>query len=136
MRSYPAPRARRRPADTLLAGGTIPPAALATMCEAEPAAIFATARAGSAGGIWQGAARTVGSHWRPVALQRAFERHAIADATALFLTGDPLAIDVPLAFTTATQVEAQNLRLLGEAAVRGIAAEVVRDELLWPDGRA
>ena len=54
--------------------------------------------------------------------------------TALLVIGDPLAIDVPLAFTTATQVEARNLRLLGEAAVRGIAAEVVHAELLWPDG--
>jgi vacuolar-type H+-ATPase subunit C/Vma6 len=70
------------------------------------------------------------------ALQRAFERQALADATALFVTGDPLGIDVPLAFTTATQVEARNLRLLGEAAVRGIAAEVVRAELVWPGGRA
>jgi hypothetical protein len=54
--------------------------------------------------------------------------------TALLVIGDPLAIDVPLAFTTATQREARNLRLLGEAAVRGIAAEVVHAELLWPDG--
>ena len=66
------------------------------------------------------------------ALQRTFECAAIADAIALFVTGDPLGIDNPLASTTAVQVEARNLRLLGEAAVRGIAPEVVRAELIWP----
>ena len=88
------------------------------------------------GGIWQGPLERWMTTGDLNALQRAFERQAVADATALFVIGDPLAIDVPLAFTTATQVEARNLRLLGEAAVRGIAAEVVHAELLWPDGRA
>ena len=44
-----------------------------------------------------------------------------------------IAIDIPLAFATAIQAEARNLRLLGEAAVRGIASEVVRAELIWPE---
>ena len=123
------------PTDTVLAGGTIPPAALATMMRAVPATIVAAVgRLG--GGIWQGPLERWMTTGDLNALQRAFERQAVADATALFVIGDPLAIDVPLAFTTATQVEARNLRLLGEAAVRGIAAEVVHAELLWPDGRA
>ena len=45
-------------------------------------------------------------------------------------------IDVPLAFTAAKQTEARNLRLLGEASARGIHAEIVRRELLWPEARA
>ena len=112
------------PADTALAGSTIPPAALAMMVQAVPATIVA--RIGRlAGGIWQGALERWITTADLNALQRAFERQALNDATTLFVTGDPLAIDVPLAFTTATQVEARNLRLLGEAAVRGIAVEVV-----------
>ena len=123
------------PTDTVLAGGTIPPAALATLTRAVPATIVAAVgRLG--GGIWQGPLERWMTTGDLNALQRAFERQAVADVTALFVIGDPLAIDVPLAFTTATQVEARNLRLLGEAAVRGIAAEVVHAELLWPDGRA
>lgn len=123
------------PADTALAGGTIPPAALATMVRAAPATIVA-AVGRLAGGIWQGALESWMTTADLNALQRAFERQALADATALFVIGDPLAIDVPLAFTTSAQVEARNLRLLGEAAARGIAAEVVRGELVWPEGRA
>lgn len=122
------------PADTTLAGGTIPPAALATMVQAVPATIVA-AVGRLAGGIWQGALERWLSTGDLNALQRAFERQALADATALFVAGDPLAIDVPLAFTAATQVEARNLRLLGEAAVRGIGPEIVRAELVWPGGR-
>jgi vacuolar-type H+-ATPase subunit C/Vma6 len=123
-------------ADVALAGGSIPPAALATVASAAaPAAIVATVGR-LAGGIW----RTALERWMATddlyALQRSFERAAIADATALFVTGDPLGIDVPLAFTTAVQVEARNLRLLGEAAVRGIPSAVVRAELIWPEGSA
>jgi vacuolar-type H+-ATPase subunit C/Vma6 len=122
-------------ADTALVGGTIPPAALAMMLHAVPATIV-TAVGRMAGGIWQGALERWMASGDLNALQRAFERRAAADAIALFVIGDPLAIDVPLAFTTATQVEARNLRLIGEAAARGIAPEVVRAELLLPDGRS
>ena len=69
-------------------------------------------------------------------LERELERRRIADAAALFASGDPLAIDVPLAFTAAKLAEARNLRLLGEAAVRGIPSDLVRRELLWPGVRA
>lgn len=124
------------PAETVLPGGAIPPATLATVVPAPtPAAIVATVGR-LAGGIW----RTALERWLATgdlhALQRAFERAAIADATALFVTGDPLAIDIPLAFTTAIGIEARNLRLLGEAAVRRIAPDVVRAELVWPGRRS
>ncbi|WP_291414924.1 V-type ATPase subunit [Actinophytocola sp.] len=123
------------PADTALAGGSIPPATLAMVVPAPTRAAIVATVGRLAGGIWQAAL----DRWMATgdlhALQRAFERAAIADATALFVTGDPLAIDVPLAFTTAIQVEARNLRLLGEAAARGIAPDVVRAELVRPEGR-
>lgn len=122
-------------ADTMLAGGSIPPATLATIVPAPaPAAIVATAGRLS-GGIWQDALERWAATGDLHGLQRAFERAAIADATALFVTGDPLAIDIPLAYTTAVQAEARNLRLVGEAAVRGIAPETVRAELIQPGAR-
>ncbi|MGH2780090.1 MAG: hypothetical protein ACRDLA_01495, partial [Thermoleophilaceae bacterium] len=60
----------------------------------------------------------------------------IVDAAALFRMGDPLTLDVPIAFAAAKQSEARNLRLLGEASARGIHPEVVRRELLWPEAHA
>jgi vacuolar-type H+-ATPase subunit C/Vma6 len=119
-------------ADIALAGGTIAPGTLIEIVAAPtPAAIVATV-GGLAGGMWRAALE----HWMATgdlkALQRRLERSAIADARAFFVAGDPLAIVIPLAFTTAIEVEARNLRLLGEAAARGIATEVVRAELIWP----
>jgi V/A-type H+-transporting ATPase subunit C len=69
-------------------------------------------------------------------LERELDRQRIADAMALFGAGDPLSIDVPLAYMAAKLAETRNLRLLGEAAVRRIAPDVVRRELLWPGVRA
>ena len=119
-------------ADSALAGGTIPPAALASVVAAPTPAVIVATVGRLAGGIWLAPLERWTATGDLHALQRTFERAAIADATALFVTGDPLGIDIPLAFTTAIQVEARNLRLLGEAAVRGIAPEVVRAELIWP----
>jgi V/A-type H+-transporting ATPase subunit C len=122
-------------ADIALAGGTIRPAALAMLVSAATPAAVVAAVGRLAGGIW----RAPLEQWMATgdlnALQRRLERTTIADATALFVTGDPLAIDIPLAFTTAIGVEARNLRLLGEAAARGISPEVVRAELIWPRER-
>jgi vacuolar-type H+-ATPase subunit C/Vma6 len=123
-------------ADTALAGGSVPSSALATVVSAPTAAAIATTIGRLAGGSWQAPLDGWVASGDLHALQRAFERATIADAIALFVTGDPLAIDIPLAFTTAVQVEARNLRLLGEAAVRGITPDVVRAELIWPEGSA
>jgi vacuolar-type H+-ATPase subunit C/Vma6 len=123
-------------ADIALEGGSIPAAALATVASAEtPAAIVATVGR-LAGGIWRAPLERWAATDDLHALQRSFERASIAGAIALFVTGDPLGIDVPLAFTTALQVETRNLRLVGEAAVRGIAPGAVRAELIWPEGPA
>lgn len=120
------------PHETLLPGGSIPSSAFAAaLREPEPTAISATLgrqygkQLHSALEAWAGTGDVS-------ALQRTLQRNAIADATALFLTGEPLSIDIPLAFTAVKETEARNLRLLGEAAARGIPAQVVRHELLWP----
>jgi V/A-type H+/Na+-transporting ATPase subunit C len=120
------------PPETLLAGGSIPPAALAEVLSAKARTAGMATLAELAGGRWQAPLERWSKTGDLNALQRELERRAIADSISLFTTGDPLAVDVPLAFTTAKQVEARNLRLLGEATVRGIAPEIVRSELIWP----
>ncbi|HEY6888160.1 MAG TPA: V-type ATPase subunit, partial [Solirubrobacter sp.] len=65
-----------------------------------------------------------------VELERELQRRRFEAAAALFLAGDPLSIDVPIAFTAAKRSEARNLRLLGEASARGIHPDTVRRELL------
>jgi hypothetical protein len=124
------------PKDTLLPGGSAPPAAF-------EAALHAPAPTAVAGAL----KRVGGEAWRvPLArwaatgdlteLERDLERRRIADAAALLSSGDPLTIDVPLAFTAAKLAEAKNLRLMGEAGARGISSDVVRREMLWPGVRA
>lgn len=65
-----------------------------------------------------------------VLLERELGRALAAGAVRLFLDGDPLAIDVPLAYTVAKQTEARNMRLVAESAVRGRDAGDVRAELV------
>ncbi len=63
------------------------------------------------------------------------ERARTAAAIALFWTGDPVGIDIPLAYTAAKTVEARNLRLLTDAAVHGREAADVRPDLVLPERR-
>ena len=66
-------------------------------------------------------------------LQRAFEAARVRWALRLFLSGDPLGIDVPIAYTVAEENQAHNLRLVAEGADEGEPAESVRTALLLPD---
>jgi V/A-type H+/Na+-transporting ATPase subunit C len=115
------------PSATRLPGGAIPLAVFERALEAPTsgAVVGSLAEAG-----WQPPLERWAASGDLTALERDLERRSIADAAALFVTGDPLAIDVPVAFTAAKETEARNLRLLGEASVRGIDAETVRRELL------
>ncbi len=123
------------PPDALLPGGSAPPAVF----EAAVDAPVPNAVAAALGPVGRPAWRTPLARWAAsgdlTALERELERLRIKDAMALFAAGDPLAIDVPLAFMAAKLAEARNLRLLGEADVRRIAPDVVRRELLWPGVR-
>jgi vacuolar-type H+-ATPase subunit C/Vma6 len=124
------------PSATRLPGGAVPLAAFEAVLSAPaPAAIVnQVARLGES--RWQPPLQRWAASGDLTALERELERRRIADAARLFVTGDPLAIDVPVAFTAAKQTEARNLRLLGEASARGIDAELVRRELLWPEARS
>jgi len=121
------------PSATRLPGGSIPTAAFeaALSAPAPPAVVAELGRLGD--DTWQPALRRWAASADLLALERELERRRIADRCALFVVGDPLAIDVPMAFTAAKQREARNLRLLGEARARGLDAEMVRRELLWPE---
>ena len=70
-----------------------------------------------------------------VALERELGQRWEDDAIALFATGDPLSIDVPIAFMVATEREARNLRLLAESAAHGGDPDLIRRELVT-GGRA
>jgi vacuolar-type H+-ATPase subunit C/Vma6 len=120
------------PSATRLEGGSIP---LAVFERALGAPTSAAVVGGLADAGWQPPLQRWAASGDLTALERELERRCIADAASLFITGDPLAIDVPVAFTAAKQIEARNLRLLSEASVRGIDAEIVRRELLWPEVR-
>ena len=65
-------------------------------------------------------------------LQRELEVSRVRWAVGLFLRGDTLSFDVPIAFTVAEENEVRNLRLLAEGA--GVPAAVLRAELIVPWG--
>ena len=65
-------------------------------------------------------------------LQREFETRRVRWAVALFLRGDPLGLDVPIAFSVAQENEVRNLRLLAEATTGRPAAAALRAQLIVP----
>lgn len=64
-------------------------------------------------------------------LQHDLEACRIRDAIALFFRGDPLGVDIPVAYAVAKETEARNLRLIGEGAARGLEPERVRSRLIF-----
>jgi vacuolar-type H+-ATPase subunit C/Vma6 len=124
------------PERALLPGGSVPLARFAAAVRAPAPAPVISSLPRSAGSGWQPSLERWSRSGDLAALERALERRRLADAAALFRTGDPLTLDVPIAFTAAKRTEARNLRLLGEASMRGIHPEVVRRELLMPEARA
>lgn len=123
------------PSETLLPGGSMPVAVVSSVVHTADAAAVAETLS-RAGGRRRRAAL---ERWQQTGdlteLQRRLERDTIAGASVLFVTGDPLGIDIPLAFTCAQRVEAANLRLLGEAADQRIPPDAVRRELVWQEAR-
>jgi V/A-type H+-transporting ATPase subunit C len=124
------------PAATRLPGGSVPLAAFRDALNAPTSAAVVAHLGRASHGHWQTPLDRWAASGDLSALERDLERRRIADAVALFVAGDPLAIDVPIAFTAAKQTEARNLRLLGEAAARDIDPEIIRRELLWRKTRA
>jgi vacuolar-type H+-ATPase subunit C/Vma6 len=71
-----------------------------------------------------------------VALQSELETLRVRDAVALFFRGDPLGVDIPIAYAAARENEARNLRLVGDGAARGLDPERVRSRLIFAETRS
>ena len=67
-----------------------------------------------------------------VTLQDDFEKARVRSRVRRFVSGDPLGIDIPLAYVSAKEAEARNLRVLGQGAVEESDIQVLRTRLLLP----
>jgi vacuolar-type H+-ATPase subunit C/Vma6 len=67
-------------------------------------------------------------------LQRDLEVTRVRWAVGLFVRGDPLSFDVPIAFTVAQENEVRNLRLIGEGACGVVSPAAIRAQLIVPWG--
>ena len=118
-----------------LAGGRIPPVALEkalrqpTRAEAVAKLIEAARRAD-----WRAPLERIAAGGDLPTLQRELETSRVRWAVGLFLRGDPLGLDVPIAFTVALVNEVRNLRLLGESAAGRLSTAAVRPQLIVPWG--
>jgi V/A-type H+-transporting ATPase subunit C len=132
-------RARGEPLagdERFLAGGVVAPGVLGTAVGSdEPAAarLLASAPLPS---TWRSALARFAARPDLVVLAEELEAALAREAIAMFATGDPLGIAVPIAFTWAKETEARNLRLVGQAVTAGTPAALVRDRLVLVDGSA
>jgi V/A-type H+-transporting ATPase subunit C len=67
-------------------------------------------------------------------LQRELEVSRVRWAVGLFVRGDPLSFDVPIAFVVAEENEVRNLRLVAEGVAGGLPAAAIRAQLIVPWG--
>ncbi len=119
--------------DHVLAGGTIRTEALAAaLREPRREDAAATLAVAARRGDWRHPLERYGGTGDLQQLQRELELARVRWALALFLRGDPLGLDVPIAYTVAKENEQRNLRLIGEGAAHGIATELLRHQLLVP----
>ena len=134
--STSSPTCRRAPsAGRFLAGGSIAEDALEdalrqpTRAEAVAKLVDAARRED-----WRAPLQRIASGGDLPTLQRELEVSRVRWAVGLFLRGDPLGFDVPIAFTVAKENEVRNLRLLGEGAAGGLPAAALRAQLIVPWG--
>jgi V/A-type H+-transporting ATPase subunit C len=126
----PAPRSGR-----FLAGGSITDDALEdalrqpTRPEAVAKLVEAARRAD-----WRAPLQRIASGGDLPTLQRELGVSCVRWAVGLFVRGDPLSFDVPIAFNVAQENEVRNLRLVAEGAVGGLPAAAVRAQLIVPWG--
>jgi len=123
-----APDALRR---ALLPGGALRDATLLGMAQAPATADALTALLRDpAGRPWREPLRRWAESGDLVALHDALEATVIAAALGLFSRGDPLGADIPVAFAAAKELEARNLRVLGDAAARRVDPLLTRGRLV------
>ena len=126
----PAPRLGR-----FLAGGSIADDALEnalrqpTRVEAVTKLVEAARRAD-----WRAPLQRIASGGDLPTLQRELEVSRVHWAVRLFVRGNPLSFDVPIAFTAAQENEVRNLRLAAEGVAGGVPAAALRAQLIVPWG--
>lgn len=119
-----------------LPGGSIRPELLdAAIRLPDPESVTAEI-AGAAPGSWRAPLERWTRGGDPVALQGELESLWIAGALALFYGGNPLGVDVPVAYAIAKENEARNLRVIAEGAARGLEPHIVRAQLVFVTGRS
>ncbi len=116
-----------------LAGGKISArsleAALRRLARAEVAAELAAAARRDG---WRAPLERAGAGGDLVALQGELEADRVRWATGLFLVGDPLSVDVPIAYTVANENEVRTVRMIAAAAQTGMPASALRPQLILP----
>jgi vacuolar-type H+-ATPase subunit C/Vma6 len=115
-----------------LVGGSISEAALETALR-QPTRREAVARLVEAARRedWRAPLQHIASGGDLPTLQRDREVSRVRWAVGLFVKGDPLSFDVPIAYTVALENEARNLRLIGEG---GLSSAALRTQLIVPWG--
>lgn len=117
-------------ADGALAAGTLPPRTLVDVVRAStPTEVLAVLEPVPLPDDWRSALAAWSADGDLVELAGRLERAVARRAIGLFTTGDPLGIDVPVAYVWAKECEARNLRLLGRAIVHRLDWEDVRHDL-------
>lgn len=121
-----------------LAGGRIGPEALETALRQPTRAEAVTKLVEAARREdWRAPLERIAAGGDLPTLQRELEASRVRWAVGLFLRGDPLGLDIPIAYTVAKENEVRNLRLLGEGAAGGLPAAALRTQLIipWNGGR-
>lgn len=118
------------PMEALLAGGALPTRALASAVTAPAGATIVDLLAGHVPVQWSPAVEQWSKSGDLAELERSLEGHTAALAAGLFVTVNPLGVELPVAFTVAKQVEARNLRLLAAGAAGAIEPDRLRRALL------
>jgi len=118
-----------------LAGGRIAEAALESALR-QPTRAEAVKKLVDAARLedWRAPLQRIASGGDLPTLQRELEVSRVRWAVGLFLRGDPLSFDVPIAFTVAQENEVRNLRLLAEGVSGGLPVPALRSQLIVPGG--
>jgi V/A-type H+/Na+-transporting ATPase subunit C len=117
-----------------LAGGTIraEPLEEALRQPTRKEAVAKLAAAAARRKDWQAPLQRIAGGGDLPTLQRELEASRVRWAVGLFFRGDPLSMDVPIAFAVAKNNEVRNLRLLAESASGGVSPAVIRARLIVP----
>lgn len=121
------------PEDPYLPGGRVPETALTSLAGTDEGqdVVLRLSRL-EPPPAWREPFERWAEHGELTRLERELERVAVRRAVSLLWSGDPLGIDVPIAYVVAKENEVRNLRLLGYGAERGVPVDALRELLVPP----